>query len=83
MLKDPDRLVRESACVSLGMMRNPGSVTALLGTWRNDVISDVRNAALKSLQIIGTSEATEGIKVVKNLQEEIKKLGDKTPAVDA
>ena len=82
LLKDPDRLVRESACVSLGMIRNPGSVTALLGTWRNDVISDVRNAALKSLQTIGTSEATEGIKVVKNLQEEIKKLGDKAPAVD-
>ena len=75
LLKDPDRLVRQSACVALGVFKKPGSVPALLITWRNDVISDVRNSALKSLETIGTTEALDGIKVVKTLQDEIKKLG--------
>ena len=75
LLKDDDRLVRESACVALGKYQSPGSVPALLSTWRNDMISDVRSAALKALQIIGTPEAAEGMKVVKTLQDEINKLG--------
>ena len=75
LLKDDDRLVRESACVTLGKFKCAGSVPALLNSWRNDMISDVRAAALKALQIIDTPEAAEGMKVVKTLQEEINKLG--------
>ena len=75
LLKDDDRLVRESACVTLGKFQCAESVPALLNAWRNDMISDVRAAALRALQIIDTPEAAEGMKVVKTLQEEINKLG--------
>ena len=75
LLKDVDRLVRESACVALGKFQSPSSVTVLLDTWRNDMISDVRSAAVKALNIIGTPEAAEGMKIVKTLQDEINKLG--------
>ena len=74
LLKDDDRLVRESACLALGKFKSPDTVSELLRIWRNDVISDVRGAAVKALQAIGTAEAEEGMKVVKTLQEELNKL---------
>eukprot|EP00116_Pleurobrachia_bachei_P003259 sb/3463521/ len=74
LLKDPDRLVRESACLALARLKVPATVPALLLTWRNDVISDVRSAAMKALEAIDSSEAKEGIRVVHTLQEEFQKL---------
>ena len=74
LLTDGDRLVRESACVALAKFKCPTSVPMLLNTWRNDTISDVRNAALKALQLIGTPEAQKGVEMVKMLKDEIDKI---------
>ena len=74
LLQDDDRLVRESACLALAKFKSPDTVSQLLQIWRNDVISDVRGAAVKALEAIGTPEAEEGMRVVKTLQEEFNNL---------
>ena len=80
LLDDKDRLVRESACLSLARYKQPegkawvNPVPKILSVWRDDPISDVRNAALKALETIGSEEAMEGMLVLKVLQAEIKQL---------
>ena len=74
LLKDRDRLVRESACVALGRMKAQNKVSDLVNVWRNDVISVVRDAAYLALELIGGEEAAEAIYVTNVLSEEIKAI---------
>ena len=74
LLKDTDRLVRESACVALGRMKAEDQTNKLITVWRNDVISVVRDAAYLALELIGGDEATRAIYVTKVLSDEIKEL---------
>ncbi|XP_075252427.1 uncharacterized protein LOC142344550 [Convolutriloba macropyga] len=74
LLKDKDRLVRESACVALGRMKAEDQIEKLISVWRNDVISVVRDAALLALELIGGDEATRAIYVTRVLSDEIKAL---------
>ena len=74
LLKDRDRLVRESACVALGRMKAENKVPDLVNVWRNDVISVVRDAAYLALELIGGEEASKAIYVTNILSEEIKSI---------
>nr|XP_054761800.1 uncharacterized protein LOC129268254 isoform X1 [Lytechinus pictus] len=74
LLKDRDRLVRQSCCLALGHMRAKQAVPSLVNLWRNDAISNVREAAHIALEKIGGDEAQEAIHITKVLSEEIKAL---------
>jgi len=74
MMKDSDRLVRQAACISLGHMRAGVAVKTLVHVWRNEPISDVRNAALVALERMDNEEAKIAIKMTRKLEEEVKKL---------
>ncbi|RDD40004.1 hypothetical protein TrispH2_006850 [Trichoplax sp. H2] len=74
LLQDEDRLVRESACLSLGHMKAESSIINILNRWRNDPISHVREAALIALEEIGGEEANEAIRVTKLLGNEMNEL---------
>ncbi|XP_072172254.1 uncharacterized protein [Diadema setosum] len=74
LLKDRDRLVRQSGCLALGHMKARQAVPSLVNLWRNDAISNVREAAHMALEKIGGDEAQEAIHITKVLSAEIKAL---------
>ncbi|XP_063718159.1 uncharacterized protein LOC134845196 isoform X2 [Symsagittifera roscoffensis] len=74
LLKDKDRLVRESSCVALGRIKSVEKVGDLVRVWRNDVISTVREAAQLALEHIDSEEAREAIHITKILADELKLL---------
>lgn len=76
LLRDKDRLVRESACIALGHRRCQKVVPLLLHFWRNDNISSVREAAQLALRHIGGEEASRAIHMTTILQDEMKTLMD-------
>ncbi|XP_071946260.1 uncharacterized protein [Antedon mediterranea] len=77
LLKDKDRLVRESGCLALGHMKAKKAIPKLVHLWRNDAISNVREAAAIALEQIGGEEAQKAMHITKVLSEEIKALSNK------
>ncbi|XP_062582558.1 uncharacterized protein LOC134244316 [Saccostrea cucullata] len=73
-LKSKDRVVREAACLALGHVKATQAVEALVNLWRNDIISNVREAALVALKNIGGEKAAEAIRVTTVLEREIRAL---------
>ncbi|XP_061197568.1 uncharacterized protein LOC133205720 [Saccostrea echinata] len=73
-LKSKDRVVREAACLALGHVKATQAVEALVNLWRNDIISNVREAALVALKNIGGEKAEEAIRVTTVLEREIRAL---------
>ncbi|PIK42704.1 hypothetical protein BSL78_20428 [Apostichopus japonicus] len=73
-LKDDDRMVREASCLSLGHLKSSQAIPLLVDIWRNDIISNVRNAALTALRIMDSPLAKESIRVTQLLDEEVEKL---------
>lgn len=73
-LKSKDRVVREAACLALGHVKATQAVEALVNLWRNDIISNVREAALVALKNIGGQKASEAIRVTTVLEKEIRAL---------
>lgn len=73
-LKSKDRVVREAACLALGHVKATKAVEALVNLWRNDIISNVREAALVALKNIGGQKASEAIRVTTVLEKEIRAL---------
>jgi len=74
MIKDPDRLVRQAACISLGHMRAGDAVKTLVHVWRNEPISDVRNAAHAALERMEGEAARIAIEMTRKLEKEVKSL---------
>jgi len=74
MVSDSDRLVRQAACISLGHLRAGDAVKTLVDIWRNEPISDVRNAALKALERMEGEDAKIAIKMTRKLDEGVKRL---------
>ncbi|XP_033123178.1 uncharacterized protein LOC117121896 [Anneissia japonica] len=77
LLKDQDRLVRESGCLALGHIKAKKAIPKLVDMWRNDAISNVREAAAIALEQIGGDEAQKAMHITKVLSEEIKALSNK------
>lgn len=73
-LKSKDRVVREAACLALGHVKATQAVENLVNLWRNDIISNVREAALVALKNIGGQKASEAIRVTTVLEKEIRAL---------
>ncbi|XP_060075702.1 uncharacterized protein LOC132555370 isoform X2 [Ylistrum balloti] len=73
-LRSRDRIVREASCLSLGVMKATVSIEKLVDLWRNDIISNVREAALAALRRIGGEKAEEAIRVTTVLEKEIRHL---------
>lgn len=73
-LKSKDRVVREAACLALGHVKATQAVEDLVNLWRNDIISNVREAALVALKNIGGQKASEAIRVTTVLEKEIRAL---------
>lgn len=71
-LDDEDRLVRESACLALGLMK-PGvkAEEAVAEKWRNDPIKSVREAAEIALKRMGGEVASKCIQVTNVLAKEM------------
>lgn len=80
MLQDDDRLVRESAVLSLGKLKAENCVKAIIDRWRNDPVSQVRSAAQDALVQIGGEEAERCVSVTRLLMKEIESLKKKTEA---
>ncbi|XP_038059074.1 uncharacterized protein LOC119730313 [Patiria miniata] len=76
LLKDKDRLVRESGCLALGHIKAEEAAPQLVNLWRNDAISNVREAAQVALEKIGGEEAKKAMHITKVLSDEIKKLSE-------
>ncbi|XP_022102104.1 uncharacterized protein LOC110985405 isoform X2 [Acanthaster planci] len=76
LLKDKDRLVRESGCLALGHIKAEEAAPQLVNLWRNDAISNVREAAQIALENIGGEEAKKAMHITKVLSDEIKKLSE-------
>ncbi|KAK7087902.1 uncharacterized protein [Littorina saxatilis] len=74
LLEDEDRLVRESACLSLGYMQAVDAVDAIVDRWRNDPISTVREAAELALSKMNVPAAQRCIKVTQILSSEMSAL---------
>ncbi|KAK2158388.1 hypothetical protein LSH36_171g02047 [Paralvinella palmiformis] len=74
LLKDEDRLVRESACLSLAHIKCTRAVTDILELWRNDAIKHVREAAELALLRMGGTEAEKAIHITQVLSDEMKQL---------
>ncbi|XP_005103448.1 uncharacterized protein LOC101857264 [Aplysia californica] len=74
LMEDEDRLVRESACLSLGFLRSTKAVPYIVDRWRNDPISTVREAAELALSKMETSDAKRCMKVTQVLSSEMKAL---------
>ncbi|CAD5125337.1 DgyrCDS13576 [Dimorphilus gyrociliatus] len=72
MLNDNDRVVRESACLSLGHMKCTKAVSNIIDVWRNDPIKHVREAAQVALSRMGGEEANKAMKMVEVLSNEMK-----------
>lgn len=75
LLKDSDRLVRQSGCLALGHIKATEAVDKLVNIWRNDFISTVREAAEIALKNIGGEEAKKAVHITNVLAAEIKALG--------
>lgn len=73
-LKAKDRIVREAACLALGSLGVEDAVEELVNLWRNDIISNVREAALAALNNIGGTKANEAIRVTQVLEKEIRSM---------
>ncbi|OWF40248.1 uncharacterized protein LOC110464067 [Mizuhopecten yessoensis] len=73
-LHSRDRIVREASCLSLGVMKATVAIEKLVDLWRNDIISNVREAALAALRRIGGDKADEAIRVTTVLEKEIRHL---------
>ncbi|KAK3083627.1 hypothetical protein FSP39_000492, partial [Pinctada imbricata] len=73
-LNSKDRIVREAACLALGHVKATRAIDILVDLWRNDIISNVREAALVALQNIGGEKAQEAIRVTTVLEREIRTL---------
>ncbi|XP_072047426.1 uncharacterized protein [Amphiura filiformis] len=78
LLRDKDRLVRESGCLSLGYIKAKQAVSTIVHLWRNDPISNVREAAQVALEKIGGEEAQKAMHITRVLQDEIKALALKS-----
>ncbi|CAL1542616.1 unnamed protein product [Lymnaea stagnalis] len=74
LVEDEDRLVRESACLSLGFLRATQATDPIMNCWRNDPISTVREAAELALSKLDVIEAQSCIKVTKLLSSEMNTL---------
>lgn len=77
LTEDVDRLVRESACLSLGFLRSTRAVPIIMDRWRNDPISTVREAAELALSKLDTADAKRCMKVTQVLSSEMKALQPK------
>ncbi|XP_076434550.1 uncharacterized protein LOC143274583 [Babylonia areolata] len=77
LLEDEDRLVRESACLSLGFLKAADAVDHIVDRWRNDPISTVREAAELALSKMNIPEAQRCIKVTQILSSEMSALKPK------
>lgn len=73
-LRSKDRIVREACCLALGVMKATVAIEKLVDLWRNDIISNVREAALAALRRIGGEKAEEAIRVTTVLEKEIRHL---------
>lgn len=73
-LKAKDRVVREAACLALGHLGVEDAIEELVNLWRNDIISNVREAALVALNKIGGPKANEAIRVTQVLENEIRSM---------
>ncbi|XP_041376962.1 uncharacterized protein LOC121389409 [Gigantopelta aegis] len=73
-LQDNDRLVREAGCLALGHLKAKVAVKKILNMWRNDVISNVREAAYVALQQIGGDQVKKEMHLTKVLADEIREL---------
>jgi len=74
MISDPDRLVRQATCISLGHLRAAEAVPVLVGVWRNEDISDVRDAAFAALERMQGDEAKIAIEMTRKLEKEVERL---------
>lgn len=71
-LEDEDRLVRESACLALGLIKPGGKCEeAVADKWRNDPIKSVREAAEIALKRMGGEVASKCIQVTNVLAKEM------------
>lgn len=70
-ISDPDRLVRQATCISLGHIRAGEAVKSLVQVWRNEPISDVRDAAFAALERMEGEDAKVAIDMTKRLEEEV------------
>ncbi|KAK3753119.1 hypothetical protein RRG08_024397 [Elysia crispata] len=77
IIEDEDRLVRESACLSLGYLRSVRAVSFVVDRWRNDPISTVREAAELALSKMNAAEAQRCMKVTQVLSSEMSALKPK------
>lgn len=73
-LRSKDRVVREACCLGLGVMKATQAIEKLVDLWRNDIISNVREAALVALRNIGGQKAEEAIRITTVLEKEIRHL---------
>lgn len=73
-ISDADRLVRQAACISLGHIRAGEAVNDLVRVWRNEPISDVRNAAFAALERMEGEDARVAIDMTRKLEEEVRGL---------
>ncbi|RUS85269.1 hypothetical protein EGW08_006970 [Elysia chlorotica] len=77
IIEDEDRLVRESACLSLGYLGSVRAVSYVVDRWRNDPISTVREAAELALSKMNAAEAQRCMKVTQVLSSEMSALKPK------
>lgn len=73
-ISDADRLVRQAACISLGHIRAGEAVKTLIQVWRNEPISNVRDAAFAALGRMEGEDAKVAIDMTKKLEEEVRSL---------
>ncbi|XP_025089719.1 uncharacterized protein LOC112561431 [Pomacea canaliculata] len=78
MLSDEDRLIREVGCLALGRLKSRLALKKLMYMWRNDAISNVREAACWALHQIGGQEVEDIFRVIKDLEHELRMLRDAT-----
>jgi len=77
LLRDPDRLVRKCACLTLARLQTtPASYVteALMGVWRKDTTDDVRQAALRALRQVDCVEVQATIRRYTQLETELTEL---------
>ena len=73
-LSDDDRLVREAACLGLAKLKCVEATGAILDLYRNDAISNVRQAATVALCAIGGPEAEQAVQRTSVLTGEMKAI---------
>ncbi|XP_041348457.1 uncharacterized protein LOC121368014 [Gigantopelta aegis] len=77
LLEDEDRLVRESALLSLGSLKATRAVSHVVDRWRNDPIKNVREAAELALNRMNTEDAKRCIHITEVLSSEMSALRPK------